>query len=149
MKLNLGEIKAKNVTESEVVYDDSRHISFTLKYVDRKKLNDLNKQFTKTKFNPKTHQKEESVDYEALRDEICRTCVIGWKGVTLGWLQTQMPIDPEVVKKNGIDAEIDFDEENLKELVSSGNGIDTWILEQVRDPENFKGIVAQKEQVKN
>ena len=149
MKLNIGEIKAKSVNETEVVYDDSRNISFTLRYVDRKKLNDLNKQFTKTKFNPKTHVKEEVVDYEALRDEICRTCVTGWKGVTLGWLQTQMPIDAETVKANGVDTEIDFSEENLKELVTSGNGIDTWILEQVRDPENFKGIVAQQEQVKN
>lgn len=149
MKLNLSEIKAKNVTEAEVVYDDSRNISFTLKYVDRKKLNDLNKQFTKLKFNNKTHAREETVDYEGLRDEICRTCVLGWKGVTLGWLQTQMPIDPEVVKQNGVDTEIEFSEENLKELVNSGNGIDTWILEQVRDPENFKGIAEQKEEVKN
>lgn len=149
MKLNLGEIKAKSALEADVVYDDSRNISFTLKYVDRKRLNDLNKQFTSLKFNPKTHQREENVDYEGLRNEICRSHVLGWKGVTLGWLQTQMPIDPEVVKANGANTEVDFSEENLKELVTSGNGIDTWILEQVRDPENFKGVIEHKEEVKN
>lgn len=149
MKLNISEIKLNSVPEAVVVYDDSRNISFTLKYVDRKTLNDLTRQFNKRKFNPKTHQQEEVVDYEALRDEICRRFVTGWTGVTLGWLQTQMPIDPETVKKNGADTQVDFSEENLKSLVEAGNGIDTWILEQVRDPENFKQVVDQKEQVKN
>lgn len=149
MKLNISEIKPTVVPEAEVVYDEARHISFTLRYVDKKTLGELNTKHSKTSWNQKTHQREEKVYYESLRDEICKMSVVGWKGVTLEWLQTQMPIDESTLANNKLDEEIDFSVENLLALVENGNGIDSWILEQVRDPENFKPVKAQKEQVKN
>ena len=86
MLLNLSDIVSKNPNSSFVTYDESRNVSFELKFIDKKELNRLNQQFTKMQFNPKTHQREEQLDVDALRKEICRLGVIGWKGITLRWL---------------------------------------------------------------
>lgn len=149
MKLNISDLKAKSVKCVDVVYDDSRNVSFKLNFIDKKEINRLNQQFTKMKFNPKTHQREEELDVDALRQEICRIGVCGWKGITLRWLQDQMPIDSETITGKDLDEEIDFSQENLNEICNSVYGLDSWIFEQVRDAENFKAVVAQQEQVKN
>lgn len=149
MILNISTLKAKSVKCAEVVYDESRKISFKLNFMDKKELNRLNQQFTKMKFNPKTHQREEELDVEALRQEICRLGVCGWNGVTLRWLQDQMPMDESQLVGKDLDEEIEFSQENLNALCESVYGLDSWIFEQVRDAENFKSVVAHQEQVKN
>ena len=58
MLLNLSEIVSKNPKSALVKYDESRNVAFELKFIDKKELNRLNQQFTKMKFNPKTHQKD-------------------------------------------------------------------------------------------
>ena len=47
MLLNLSDIVSKNPNSSFVTYDESRNVSFELKFIDKKELNRLNQQFTK------------------------------------------------------------------------------------------------------
>ncbi len=149
MLLNLSEIVSKNPKSALVKYDESRNVAFELKFIDKKELNRLNQQFTKMKFNPKTHQKEEELDVEALRKEICRLGVIGWKGITLRWLIDQVPIDEESIKGKDLDEEIEFSQDNLNFLCEALYGIDNWIFDSVRNAENFKAVEAQSAQIKN
>lgn len=149
MLLNLSDIVSKNPNSSFVTYDESRNVSFELKFIDKKELNRLNQQFTKMQFNPKTHQREEQLDVDALRKEICRLGVIGWKGITLRWLIDQVPIDPAAIEGKDLDEEIDFSQDNLNFLCDKLYGIDNWIFDSVRNAENFKAVEAQKAQIKN
>ena len=149
MLLNLSDIVSKNPNSSFVTYDESRNVSFELKFIDKKELNRLNQQFTKMQFNPKTQQREEQLDVDALRKEICRLGVIGWKGITLRWLIDQVPIDPAAIEGKDLDEEIDFSQDNLNFLCDKLYGIDNWIFDSVRNAENFKAVEAQKAQVKN
>lgn len=149
MKLNISELKSKSPKVAEVTYDESRNIKLKLNFIDKKELNRLNQQFTKMKFNPKTHQKEEELDVEELRKEICRIGVCGWSGITLRWLQDQFPLNEELIAGQNLDEEVEFTQENLNALCESVYGLDSWIFEQVRDGENFKSVVAQANQLKN
>ena len=136
MLLNLSDIVSKNPNSSFVTYDESRNVSFELKFIDKKELNRL-------------HQREEQLDVDALRKEICRLGVIGWKGITLRWLIDQVPIDPAAIEGKDLDEEIDFSQDNLNFLCDKLYGIDNWIFDSVRNAENFKAVEAQKAQVKN
>lgn len=146
--MKISEIRAKGVATATVVYDEDFGVKFKLNYIDKAEMSKLNGQFTKSKFNPKTHQKEEDLDIEGLRKRICELGVVGWEGVTPRWLATLMPIDMDAVESP--DKEIEFSLDELEELTSSTYGLDGWIFENVRNGENFNKNLAHKEaQIKN
>lgn len=146
--MKISEIRAKSVATATVVYDEDFGVKFKLNYIDKAEMSKLNGQFTKSKFNPKTHQKEEDLDIEGLRKRICELGVVGWEGVTPRWLATLMPIDMDAVESP--DEEIEFSLDELEELTSSAYGLDGWIFENVRNGENFNKSLAHKEaQIKN
>jgi len=146
--MKISQIRAKTVASAEVVYDEDFNVKFKLNYIDKAEMTRLNGQFTKQKFNPKSHQKEEDLDIEGLRKRICEIGVCGWSGVTPRWLSTIMPVDMSSVENP--DEEIPFSLEELEELTTTAYGLDGWIFENVRNGENFNKNQAHKEeQVKN
>jgi hypothetical protein len=146
--MNIKDLKAKEVKSAPVTYDEDFNVKFILNYIEKSEMTRLNGQFTRTKFNPKSHSKEEELDVEGLRKRICEIGVAGWSGVTPRWLSTVMPIDTDAVED--MDAEIVFNQENLEQLCDSVYGLDGWIFENVRNGENFNKNSAHKEdQLKN
>lgn len=146
--MNIKDLKAKEVKSAMVTYDEDFKVKFNLNYIEKSEMTRLNGQFTRTKFNPKSHSKEEELDIEGLRKRICEIGVTGWSGVTPRWLATVMPIDADGI--GNMDEEIPFSQENLTDLCDAIYGLDGWIFENVRAGEHFNKIQAHKDnQIKN
>jgi hypothetical protein len=146
--MNIKDLKAKEVKSAMVTYDEDFKVKFNLNYIEKSEMTRLNGQFTRTKFNPKSHSKEEELDIEGLRKRICEIGVSGWAGVTPRWLSTVMPIDADGI--GNMDEEIAFSQENLTDLCDAIYGLDGWIFENVRNGEHFNKNQAHKDdQVKN
>lgn len=146
--MNIKDLKAKEVKSAMVTYDEDFKVKFLLNYIEKSEMTRLNGQFTRTKFNPKSHSKEEEVDIEGLRKRICEIGVSGWAGITPRWLSTVMPIDADGI--GNMDEEIPFSQENLTDLCDAIYGLDGWIFENVRNGEHFNKNQAHKDdQIKN
>lgn len=144
--MNIKDLKAKEIKSVLVTYDADYNVKFALNYIDKSEMTRLNGQFTRLKFNPKTHNKDEELDTEGLTKRICELGVAGWSGVTPRWLSTLIPIDMSSVAD--MDEEIPFSQENLQELFKSVFGLEGWIFENVRNGESFNK--SDKEaQIKN
>lgn len=136
--MNLRELLVKSEEKKPVpvTYDKDWGVSFDMLFLSKPELQKLVGRHTKTTFNPKTHVREEELDAIAMRREICEKCVKGWTGVTYKWLSSIMTID--VAKIENIDAVLPFNQENLATLLEEAYGLDTWILDTVRDAANFQ-----------
>ena len=146
--LKIANIIAKTVPSAFVKYDEDFGVEFDLLFIQKEELNKITGQFTKMKFNPKTHQKDEVIDSDGLRNRICEKCVKGWKGVTPRWLATMFPIDKEEVED--MEEEIEFSQENLTTIIEKAYGLDGWIFVNVRNGANFNRSQEHKdEQIKN
>lgn len=152
LDLNLNDLAVDNELTADVEYDADNKVSFTLKYIDKDDLTRLQGKCTaKDKFNSKTHQREDIVDYEKLKKEVCKLGVLGWKGVTLNWIQSINPrIDLSKYSEEDLNKEIKFSQDNLMFVCNSGySGIDLWIFDNVRDAKNFTEIKNSEEELKN
>jgi hypothetical protein len=137
--------KTKKAT-AFVDYDVDWKVSFNLAFLPKPELSSMLGKFNKQVLNKKTHQFEPEVDSERLSEEILRNYVLGWKGVTYEWLNTQVPINLEGIEN--IKEEIPFSYENLKILADNVYTFDGWILDSVKNGNNFN-VAKKEEETKN
>ena len=103
--------------------------------LSRKELIALRKRCTNNKFNRKTRAFEESLDDDKFVVEFTNATVKGWKGLKLKYLEDLVLVD---LKGQDPEAEMDFSEENAKQLVENSSEFDNWLNEVVFDLENFR-----------
>jgi hypothetical protein len=103
--------------------------------LSRKELIALRKRCTNNKFNRKTRAFEESLDDEKFVVEFTNATVKGWKGLKLKYLEDLVLVD---LKGQNPETEMDFSEENAKQLVENSSEFDNWLNEVVFDLENFR-----------
>ncbi len=143
----ISKIRANDGLVADVVYDESHGVSFKLKFIDKSTLLKLNGQFSRMKFNPRTHTKDEELDIDGLKRRLYELGVLGWSGVTARWLSTVMAINLDLV--DDIDKEIPFTQEDLIEIADS-TAIDGWLIENIKEISNFNGgQIPVEEQLKN
>lgn len=143
----ISKIRANDGLVADVVYDESHGVSFKLKFIDKSTLLKLNGQFSRMKFNPRTHTKDEELDTDGLKRRLFELGVLGWSGVTARWLSTVMAINLDLV--DDIDKEIPFTQEDLIEITDS-TAIDGWLIENIKEISNFNGgQIPVEEQLKN
>ena len=130
---------------ADVTFDKDLKVFFNLNYLPKTELSALLARFAKTVTNKATRQKEQEVDTDKLSEEILRSYVNGWKGVTYEWLSNQIPMELE-----GIDpkSEIPFSYENLKLISENMYDFDGWVLESIKDASNFRAI-KKEDEIKN
>jgi len=116
-------------------YDKANGVSFDLIYLPRNEMQQIVSRHTKIKFNPKTHQKDEEVDGEGLRNEVIDLTVKGWKGVSYKWVNNLIPLDIKTI--DDINAELPFTTENRNVLFTQAYGLDSWLLDTVKDAAYF------------
>lgn len=133
--MNLSDVVVKNSVVKNVVYDKDYNVSFDVAFLSRSQLQQMLGRNTKIAFDARTHNKEEKLDSDALSTEIANTCVKGWKGVTFKWLSTILVLD--LTKVEDENAELPFTTENLQYLMKNAYGLDSWLLDTVRDAANF------------
>lgn len=143
----MGKLKLlKSVKVDRVVFDKDWDVSFDLSFLNKTELQKMTSRHTSIKINRKTHNKEEDLDIENLRKEMCERCVHGWHGVTYRYLQTIMPIDVSEVEN--LDEEIEFSQETLMQVIENSYDLDGWIFETVKDIAKMKEEAVDAE-IKN
>ena len=103
--------------------------------LSRKELVALRKRCTQNKFNRKTRQFEEILDYNKFIKEFTLATVKRWKGLKLKYLEDLVLVD---LKGHDPDNEMPFDMNNATELVENSSEFDNWLNEVVFDLENFR-----------
>lgn len=133
--MNLSELVSKGSVVKNVVYDKDYNVSFDLAFLGRSQLSQMLGRNTKIAFDARTHAKEEKLDSDALSTEIANTCVKGWHGVTYKWLSTLFVLN--LPEGTNMDEELPFSTDNLQYLMKNAYGLDSWLLDTVRDAANF------------
>ena len=109
--------------------------------LSRKELVALRKRCTSNKFNRKTRAFEEILNEEKFLVEFTEATVKGWKGLKLKFLEELLLVD---LKNNDVDSELDYSDDNAKQLVENSTEFDNWLNEVVFDLENFRTKVEGK-----
>ena len=110
--------------------------------LSRKELLALRKRCTQNKFNRKTRGFEETLDDEKFVKEITEATVKGWKGLKLKYLEDLVLVD---LKGQDTEIELDYTEDNAKQLVDNSSEFDNWLNEVVFDLDNFRTIEPEKD----
>jgi len=109
--------------------------------LSRKELLALRKRCTQNKFNRKTRGFEETLDDEKFVKEFTEATVKGWKGLKLKYLEDLVLVD---LKGQDTETELDYTEDNAKQLVDNSSEFDNWLNEVVFDLDNFRTIEPEK-----
>ena len=110
--------------------------------LSRKELVALRKRCTSNKFNRKTRAFEENLNEEKFLVEFTEATVQGWKGLKLKYLEELLLVD---LKDNDVDSELEYNQDNAKQLVENSTEFDNWLNEVVFDLEHFRTKVESKD----
>jgi len=137
MQIDLEKIimKQETIKAKEITYDKDWKVAFMLVFISKPEFQSLVSKHSHYNWNPKNHQREDSLDTDSLHEELIKKCVLGWKGVTYEWLRTQTLLDLTGV--TNLKEEIDFSEKNLKMLFKICYGLDNWLIETIKNASNF------------
>ena len=105
--------------------------------LSRKELLALRKRCTENKFNRKTRAFEESLNDEKFVKEFTEATVKGWKGLKLKYLEDLLLVNLE---GQDVEKELDYTEDNAKQLVDNSGEFDNWLNEVVFDLDNFRTV---------
>jgi len=119
----------------DIDFDKSWKVGFKLQFLPKSDLQRMIGKHTTTEFDPKTHDKVETVNNKALTKEIMEVSVIGWFGVTWEWLITQVPLD--ITDVTDIKEELPFSHDLLFDILEESYDIETWLFNTVKDVTKF------------
>ena len=105
--------------------------------LSRKELLALRKRCTENKFNRKTRAFEESLNDEKFVKEFTEATVKGWKGFKLKYLEDLLLVN---LSGQDVEKELDYSEDNAKQLVDNSGEFDNWLNEVVFDLDNFRTV---------
>ena len=103
--------------------------------LSRKELVNHRKKCTQNKFNRKTRGFEESLDEEKFLVEFTEATVKGWKGLKLEYLEDLLLVD---LKGQDPQSELEYSDDNARQLVENSSEFDNWLNEVVFDLDNFR-----------
>jgi hypothetical protein len=125
----------KTKLEAWVPFDDT---GFEVKvaHLSREELTKIRNAALRISFNPKSRQKEETVDSDIFIKEFVKAAVLDWKGFTLEKAMGLLPIEvPSDVDTN---VEVEYSQENALELAKNSPVFDGWLNDIVLDLEGFR-----------
>jgi hypothetical protein len=142
MKLGDFIIKQEGLT-AKVEFRDN--IIFTLRYVSRNDLRQINQRCLVWKYDPVLKGKTQQLDAEKFATEFCVQAVADWEGVTLKSLSKLLPIKLEGVSEEMQNMPIPFTPDNLMDLVKNAYEVDAFLQEMSTDVKVFNPDKEQLE----
>lgn len=116
----------------EVEYPGMPGFKISLAFQTRDALISIRKKATKTSY--KNRVQVDELDDELFLKLYVGSCVKGWKGLKLAYLEQLAPVD---ISGQDAEAELAYDEDNALFLMKSSSNFDTFISETVQDLSNF------------
>jgi hypothetical protein len=126
----------KTRMEAWVPFEGFDGFEVKLAYLSREELSKIRNSVARTSFNPKTRQKEETVDSELFMKEFVKAAVLDWKGFTLDMATKILPL--EVPADVDLAGEIEFSQENALDLAKNSPVFDGWLNDVIFDLEIFR-----------
>jgi hypothetical protein len=105
-------------------------------YLSREELTKIRNSVTRVSFNPKTRQREDTVDSELFVKEFVKAVVLDWKGLTLDIASKLLPL--EVPADVDLSQEIEFSQESALDLSKNSPVFDGWLNDVTFDLERFR-----------
>jgi hypothetical protein len=124
----------KTKLEAWVPFDDEFEVKVA--HLSREELSKIRNSATRTSFNPKSRQKEETVDSDIFVKEFVKAAVLDWKGFTLEKATKLLPI--EVPSDVDLNSEVEYSQENALELAKNSPVFDGWLNDVIFDLEVFR-----------
>jgi hypothetical protein len=124
----------KTKLEAWVPFDDDFEIKVA--HLSREELGKIRNAALRISFNPKSRQKEETVDSDIFIKEFVKAAVLDWKGLTLEKAMSLLPI--EVPSDVDTSVEVEYSQENALELAKNSPVFDGWLNDVVLDLEGFR-----------
>ena len=106
-----------------------------IKFASKDTIQRMHKNATVSKYDTKLRQRFDEVDDKHFVQNFVQECVLDWKGLTVGVLRKMIPL-----KKGDLDddTEVEFSHQSALELIDKDTtDLGVWLLEAVRDLENF------------
>jgi hypothetical protein len=103
--------------------------------LSRPELTALRKRCVSTKFDKATRKPVEELNEEKFIAEFTKATIKNWKGFKYKYLEELMLVDLSSVEA---DAELPYNQENAKLLITNSAEFDTWVNDTVFDLENFR-----------
>lgn len=116
----------------EVEYPGMPEFKIQVAFLSRETLQQIRKKATKTTF--KNRQPVEELDDELFLSLYVQSCIKGWSGLKLKYLEQLAPVD---VSGQDPEALLEYSEENALALMKNSTNFDAFISEQVTDLGNF------------
>lgn len=129
-------VPSKSVTAE---YPGLPGFTVDLAYLSRETLVNLRKKATKVTL--KNRQTVEEVNDELFLQLYVQAAIKGWKGLTLGYASTLVPIEFDETQ---LDKELEYSEENALDLMKNSTEFDSWVSQQINDLGNFQKSKASK-----
>ena len=130
--------KIKNLIAEQssvwVEYPDIDGFEVNLKYLTREDLMKVRNAALTYKFNKRTRQREEEIDYDRFLENYAEIAIMGWIGLKVKHMPALMPVDI-----SGIDGEddIEYSSEDAIELLKNSTVFDQFITDTMNDFEQF------------
>jgi hypothetical protein len=103
--------------------------------LSRPELTALRKRCVSTKFDKATRKPVEELNEEKFIAEFTKATIKNWKGFKYKYLEELMLVDLSSVEA---EAELPYNQENAKLLITNSAEFDTWVNDTVFDLENFR-----------
>ena len=128
---------AKMIIPSATVwseYPGIEEFNVQLAHLTRDELQAIRKKCINKKVSRKTRGIEEEVDSDLFQDLYISAVIKDWKGLKLKYLHKFIPVD---IGAQDEDAELEYSEDNARELMKNSTEFDNWVSGEIEDVEAF------------
>ena len=105
-----------------------------LRYLTREDLTKIRNASLKYKINPKTRQREETIDNNKFLSSYAERAIIDWKGLKAKHLPKLLPVDISTMKPEEL---IEYTAEDAAQLLANSPIFDEFLTETMNDFELF------------
>jgi len=155
---NLGEwIKKAGESQrvSEFQYPFASTFFVNIAYASKFLLGQIREASKEISMNLRTHQSEDHINENKMRDEYARVIIKGWRGLTIKALYLLVPgldvvMEKETAGTIGDEVEIPYDPAIASIIMKNSLDFETWIIDIAVNSANFSKIAeSKKAQIEN
>lgn len=118
-------------------------IKFLIRYISRATLSALAEQFRVAAFDQKTGQRHITLDGDKFIPALAAAMVKNWEGATPENLSLLYPLNLDALTPEERKQELEFNQENLLEVMKNANGLDEFLQTCATDAGLFRAPAAE------
>lgn len=120
----------------EVDFPGLEGFSVTISAISRELSRKIRDESMISKIDPRLKIPVEELDEDLFLEKFAKVAVVGWRGLKYRHLSQLVLVDESLIED--LDAEVDFSDENVRELIKSSQVFDSWINQEVFSLERFQ-----------